>query len=466
MFLKSVKKHLKLILVVPLFIIFSASVYLPSNQSAGSSDVFIPEVCAVGGSGTTCVNNPGTCPAGSVNFLNAFNEGTFAFKPTDYSRSTFESRFRSAWGNEAENICINTSAVSSDIIPYDGVQLGKICPSGWQGSRIPQSGTGAFQVWGCCPSNYQLISLNGASSASQAQGETACCLRPSGSAQPYTLSIYYKGTATRVQSYELYKECVDSELNPIWNQDTFNGQDVYITGAEDGRIDGRPLHGGDAPSFMSVGTRTGPTQVCPGNIPTGSGCVITDQPVGTDPNNVANISYQGEVRGITRPDVYAGSASTASCLRCFENGDPMAIQSDQLMLCNNGTKQATPLVNNSVADTLAVLRAGGLNTENGALIADCRAVGGIPTAIGCVDTTPLGIITGLIRIAFGVMGGVALLQMILAGIAYQSGDEAKIKEAREKLIATFTGVAVLVFSVLILRILGVNILDVIPSGTI
>jgi len=64
------------------------------------------------------------------------------------------------------------------------------------------------------------------------------------------------------------------------------------------------------------------------------------------------------------------------------------------------------------------------------------------------------------------MGGVALLQLILVGLIYQQGKEDKIKEAREKFLATLTGLAVLVFSVLILRVLGVNILDVIPAGTI
>jgi hypothetical protein len=64
------------------------------------------------------------------------------------------------------------------------------------------------------------------------------------------------------------------------------------------------------------------------------------------------------------------------------------------------------------------------------------------------------------------MGGVALIQLILAGIAYQQGNEEKIKEARNKVLATLTGIAVLVFSVLILRIIGVNILDVIPDGLI
>ncbi len=96
----------------------------------------------------------------------------------------------------------------------------------------------------------------------------------------------------------------------------------------------------------------------------------------------------------------------------------------------------------------------------------CIGQGGIWTAIGCIDPSPTGILTGLIRIGYGVMGGVALLQLIFVGLMYQSGDEAKIADARSKLFATLGGVALLTFSVLILRIIGINILDVIPVGGI
>jgi hypothetical protein len=97
---------------------------------------------------------------------------------------------------------------------------------------------------------------------------------------------------------------------------------------------------------------------------------------------------------------------------------------------------------------------------------NCVNQGGIWTAIGCVDPTPIGLITGLIRIGFGVMSGVALLQAIYVGILYQMGDEGRIQKAKGQLIATLSGIAVLVFSVLILRIIGVNVLNVIPSGLI
>lgn len=164
------------------------------------------------------------------------------------------------------------------------------------------------------------------------------------------------------------------------------------------------------------------------------------------------------------------------CNKCYEDDDPIIVDglsgtgtTPTLLLCDTSSSSGLnirrePLINNSIADTLATLRA--QDSTNADFIRQCTAGGGIPTAIGCVDPSPLGIITGLIRIALGVIGGVALIQLILVGIMYQRGNEEEIKKARERLIAILTGVAFLVFSVLILRILGVNILDVIPAGSI
>ena len=136
----------------------------------------------------------------------------------------------------------------------------------------------------------------------------------------------------------------------------------------------------------------------------------------------------------------------------------------KLQVCKgDGAVEYVDLINNSISDTIAAYRSDGENRE--ALIT-CRERGGIYTAIGCVDPTPIGILTGLIRVAFGVTGGVALIQLIMAGIAYQSGQEEKIQEAKKRVFATIGGLAVLVFSVLILRIIGVNVLDVLPIGSI
>ncbi len=86
------------------------------------------------------------------------------------------------------------------------------------------------------------------------------------------------------------------------------------------------------------------------------------------------------------------------------------------------------------------------------------------TAIGCVSTSVSGVFTTLVRIALGVMGGVVLLRMIYLGYLYQTGDTGKIKEARAGIISTIAGIIVVVFSIVILRVIGVNILNIVPPN--
>lgn len=123
------------------------------------------------------------------------------------------------------------------------------------------------------------------------------------------------------------------------------------------------------------------------------------------------------------------------------------------------------LVNNSVQDTVAFyVESTTTGSTNADVLANCRAQGGIYTALGCLDVTPVGVITGLIRIALGVMSGVVLVQLMIVGLIYQSGLEENIEKAREIIISTSTGTALIVFSVLILRVIGIDVLDVLPEG--
>lgn len=94
----------------------------------------------------------------------------------------------------------------------------------------------------------------------------------------------------------------------------------------------------------------------------------------------------------------------------------------------------------------------------------CIGLGGIWIAIGCVDPSPVGILTRLVQIGVGVMGGVALIQLIYAGIMYQAGNKEKIAQARSQVSSTLLGLAVLVFSILILQTIGVNVLDITSAG--
>lgn len=94
----------------------------------------------------------------------------------------------------------------------------------------------------------------------------------------------------------------------------------------------------------------------------------------------------------------------------------------------------------------------------------CINLGGIWTALGCIGTTPQAVFGALIRIALGTLGGVALIRLIILGFQYQSGQEEKIKEARNGVFSTLGAILLVLFSVLILQIIGTNILDIVPEG--
>lgn len=215
------------------------------------------------------------------------------------------------------------------------------------------------------------------------------------------------------------------------------------------QIWGLPLTGQAKNNTVRLATGTSTNETCPPNYPANS-CVTPENP-------------DLDTR-IYKRDEY-NQNNGWQCSKCYLEGEAIRLDQEnkKLHICDTSVAEnyrTEDLINNSVQDTLAFLQA---DEQNQPLLQLCREQGGLYIAIGCVDPTPIGIITGAIRISFGVLGGVALLQIILAGIAYQSGQEARIQTARNRVFATLGGVALLVFSVLILRIIGVNVLDVVPS---
>jgi hypothetical protein len=88
---------------------------------------------------------------------------------------------------------------------------------------------------------------------------------------------------------------------------------------------------------------------------------------------------------------------------------------------------------------------------------------GIWTAIGCVDGDLNKFISNFIlNIAIGIAGGIALLCILYAAFQIQSsqGNTEKIKKAQELLVSCITGLIMIIFSIFILKLIGVNILRI------
>jgi hypothetical protein len=93
----------------------------------------------------------------------------------------------------------------------------------------------------------------------------------------------------------------------------------------------------------------------------------------------------------------------------------------------------------------------------------CANDGGVYSGIGCVKTESKKFIEETVfGLGLGLAGGFALLCIIFAAFQMQSsqGNPEKLKKAQEMLTSCIMGLMLIIFSVFILRLIGVSILRV------
>lgn len=97
---------------------------------------------------------------------------------------------------------------------------------------------------------------------------------------------------------------------------------------------------------------------------------------------------------------------------------------------------------------------------------DYQGKQGIKTAIGCVPTDPSMLIAGTIRYISGFAGGIALLMMVFGSLRMltSAGNADSLKNGREQFVSAIVGLLFVLFSVLLLQIIGVDILGL-PGWT-
>lgn len=94
---------------------------------------------------------------------------------------------------------------------------------------------------------------------------------------------------------------------------------------------------------------------------------------------------------------------------------------------------------------------------------DCANKGGIWSGIGCVYTDVKDFIEKtVLGLGIGLAGGFSLLCIIYAAFMMQSsqGNPEKLKKAQEMITSCIMGLMLIIFSVFILRLIGVNILKI------
>jgi hypothetical protein len=84
----------------------------------------------------------------------------------------------------------------------------------------------------------------------------------------------------------------------------------------------------------------------------------------------------------------------------------------------------------------------------------------LKTAIGCIPTDPGLLVGGALKYIMGFAGGAALLMMIFGSFQMMTsgGNAENIKKGREQFVSAVIGLLFIIFSVLLLQIIGVDIL--------
>lgn len=85
----------------------------------------------------------------------------------------------------------------------------------------------------------------------------------------------------------------------------------------------------------------------------------------------------------------------------------------------------------------------------------------INSAFGEIGTTPEEFVRRLFGILLGISGGIALFIIILSGYRFitSQGNPEKVKEAQERITSAIVGLIFLIFSIVILEVIGVDVLQ-------
>lgn len=139
-----------------------------------------------------------------------------------------------------------------------------------------------------------------------------------------------------------------------------------------------------------------------------------------------------------------------SCI-CIREKDAT---SSAILELNSFCKKYFPVRDNTKAD---------YNSELQKCSRCMMQTGGFYTALGCMPLDmPTFISQYILALGIGLAGGVALLCILYSAFRMQTsmGNAEAIKKAQENMTACITGLIVIIFSVLILRIIGVDILRI------
>ena len=82
------------------------------------------------------------------------------------------------------------------------------------------------------------------------------------------------------------------------------------------------------------------------------------------------------------------------------------------------------------------------------------------TAIGCIPTTPSGFIEKFLGLGIGLAGGIAFLLIVFSGFQMitSTGNPERLNAGKELLTSAISGLILIIFSIFLLRLIGIDIL--------
>lgn len=87
---------------------------------------------------------------------------------------------------------------------------------------------------------------------------------------------------------------------------------------------------------------------------------------------------------------------------------------------------------------------------------------GVDTGLGCIPSDPQGLVVWFLSFAIKIAGGIALLLLAYGGIKFitSGGDPKALDEAKSTITSALSGLFLIIFSVLLLKIIGYDILRI------
>ncbi|MBI5619562.1 hypothetical protein HY950_01250 [Candidatus Gottesmanbacteria bacterium] len=114
---------------------------------------------------------------------------------------------------------------------------------------------------------------------------------------------------------------------------------------------------------------------------------------------------------------------------------------------------------------LAILSSGGSRVVAADPFAGCSG-GAINTAIGCIPTEPGALFGKFFSFGIGIAGGIAFLLILFGGfqILVSAGNPEQLAAGKELVSSAIAGLLLVIFSVFLLRVIGVDILGIPKFG--